>query len=162
MRTRRAGWAFVVSTWVWGGCGESPSAPAGSSDTGGMSGLVTFEAATDVGQACGADGTEVVVRARKVGCIPPPPAPCTLPQQIPEILGSARSCAAADGSLAVQVDEAGRYYVDLLRRHADGTTEEICLEDGAGQVLHDVTTHDLDAGATFALALGDGPCPPPP
>ncbi len=148
---------------VLAGCTSGTPAGGDTGTTGAMAGIVVFEATPTEDAACGGGATQVRIRARKVGCIPPPPAPCTLPQQIPDIDGDARACPGAGGAgFAVSVDAPGRYYVDLVRTLPDGTQDTLCLEDGSGEVLHDVTTDDLDAGAMRVLALGSGPCPPPP
>jgi len=149
--------ALLVAACVGGG----DDGASGTSGTGAPAGFVTFEIAPG-DPACLPDDAQILLRARKVGCIPPPPAPCTLPQTIPEIFGPAAACPTdAPTPLAVVVEEPGRYHVDLVHRASGGDDTYVCLEDAAGAALHDVTTDDLDAGRTFTLQPGAGPCPPP-
>lgn len=161
MRTLRP--FAVLPAGLLAACTSGTPAGGDTGTTGSVAGIVTFEAVPAEDDACGGGATQVRIRARKVGCIPPPPAPCTLPQQIPDIDGDVRACPGAGGvTFEVTVDAPGRYYVDLVRALPDGTEETVCLEDGAGGVLHDVTTDDLDAGSMRTLVPGSGPCPPPP
>lgn len=133
----------------------------GSSSSGGPANAApTVLAEVDLEWACSQDDvTRVELQATRVGCVNPPPAPCTLPQMPRPVVGEGADCpSASPQTLRVELEQAGRYHVELVRLAGEAELRRVCFgEDGGEELL--VTEADLERTPTFTVALLDGmPC----
>ena len=110
--------------------------------------------------AC-ATANEVEIRATRFGCVSPPPAPCTLPEPLQTDVGDRLQCPVdGDGVFRVEVDAAGRYYVELVGIAADGAETAQCLTNTA-ETFVIVDNAAFDTNPTIALTAQPDPCPAP-
>lgn len=121
--------------------------------------LPTVEIELDPSTACGADGS-LLLRATLVGCVSPPPAPCTLPDPPRVYDGDTVACPATEtaATMRVQIEQAGRYHVELAAVAADGTETAQCYAEADDADLI-VEKEALDTNPTIAATpLGSGGC----
>lgn len=151
---------------VLGACtpADEPGGGEEGSSSGGDDSPHTVLLAPVSGSICDTVGViSVQVRATKVGCEHPPPAPCTLPADPPPVEGDMVSCPITDGevTLGVRVDQAAAYAVEVVadRTPDDPTTECFAESVMATSVL--VTSVDLDVGSQKMLVGTGAPCPAP-
>jgi hypothetical protein len=121
----------------------------------------TVVAEVDVTAACGQAGaTRVELQATRVGCIDPPPAPCTLPEVPRTVLGEGLECpaGASPQALQVELDQTGRYHVEVLTLAGEDEVSRVCFGE-AGEVELLVTEARLNSNPTIeVLELDGSPC----
>jgi hypothetical protein len=108
----------------------------------------------------------IEVVATRVGCVPGPPAPCTLPAEPEPIAGDRISCPVTDPSIALGVDltEPGRYRLEGVGELTTGEQVRRCFstEDeggGEGEAEVELDQAAIDAGEQVAMRLTAGSCP---
>jgi hypothetical protein len=146
------------------GCGDAEGdGDSTSGTTGPIEPHVTLQVSgVDVAALCAqADVVQVRLRASVMGCVSPPPAPCTQPNPKPVILGDVVACPGSDSeTVSVDVELRARYYADVVSVDGDGSESGTCTShDGGVEIV--VDTDDLDSGATFELTQIAGACPDP-
>jgi hypothetical protein len=118
----------------------------------------TVVAEVDVTAACGQAGaTRVELHATRVGCIDPPPAPCTLPEVPRPIVGEGLDCPAAPSpqALRVELTQTGRYHVEVLTWAGEDEVSRVCFgEDGEVELL--ITEAYIDGKPTLEVDELDG------
>ena len=159
------------------GCGddESPSAD-GDSTTGGEEALEsseststpgsdnelpTMEAVVDAAAACSqGDATALRFVATRIGCVRPPPAPCTLPDPPKQYAGTAVDCPSSDTALPLRVgvDQTGRYHVESVLVLEDGSERRDCHREG-GEVEVIIDDGRLANRPTIEVSPSGQPCP---
>jgi len=121
--------------------------------------LPTVEITANPSTSCRDDG-ELVLRATRIGCVSPPPAPCTLPTVAKTFEGETVACPSMETSdvMRVELPQTGRYFIDLVHTAADGTETARCYaEDGEAELIID--DERLAANPTIvAEKLGANPC----
>lgn len=161
---------LVGSIGVAGGCGDDGSGDGGTSTSVGdasssggepANAAPVVEAEVDVTAACGLAGaTRVELHATRVGCVNPPPAPCTLPNPPRATVGDGVDCPgdASPQSLQVELSQAGRYHVEVLTLGGTDELRRVCFgEDGDDELLVDEAR--FEAKPTVTVAVLDGlPC----
>lgn len=138
-------------------CSDDTGGDGGDTGTGGeMMGdpEATIVADASVDRACSPSSVaEVSLRATKVGCESGPPAPCTLPNP-PPVFDSAAVACPIDAPLELQIDEGGRYAVEVVRD--PGATESTAC--WGEEVV--VTTEAVEASQIITTAMvSEAPCP---
>lgn len=122
-----------------------------------------FEGKVDALALCGFEGAKnVTLRATRVGCVPGPPAPCTLKTDpYEEFIGDAVVCPASETArdMRVTVANAGRYQVDARTVTASGT-QSLCYAPMKAVEL-EIGNDEVEASARVFVAAQSGPCPPP-
>lgn len=117
----------------------------------------------DLIDLCGAEAAQAVTfLARKVGCEPGPPAPCTLKIDPPlEYSGDIMPCPSSQTSLEMEVaiPATGRFHIEARTTTGSGTLSR-CYGRG-GDLPTVVTTADLDARARIFVETTAATCPPP-
>lgn len=152
------------------GCGDDASGPIGtgstsvaaadSSSSGMPNAEPTLEATIAGADAC-ATASEVEIRATRFGCVSPPPAPCTLPEPLQTDVGDRLQCPVeGDGVWRLEVEAAGRYYVELVSIAADGTETAQCLTNTAEDFVLVDDAAFMD-NPTIVLTAQPDPCPSP-
>jgi hypothetical protein len=124
--------------------------------------LPTLQVTTDAAAVCAA-ATAVELRATRFGCVSPPPAPCTVPSPLVAIVGDRFDCPIngdGDGTWRVEVEAAGRYYVELVAIDGGGVETADCLSNTAdAHVIVDNAA--FDTNPTIAVTPRGEPCPTP-
>ncbi len=97
-----------------------------------------FDAAT----ACAMAGaTRVELWASRVGCVNPPPSPCTVPNPPRPEVGTGVDCPATGETaveLEVELPQAGRYHVAVVTLAGTDEQARVCFgEDGMVELLVD-------------------------
>ncbi len=152
------------------GCGDDGAEPDGTGSTsvamsesssgGQVNTLPTLQVTIAGADAC-ASASAVEIRATRFGCVSPPPAPCTVPEPLQTDVGDRLTCPVeGDGVWRVEVDAAGRYYVELVAIAAGGTESAQCLTNTAEDFVI-VDNAAFDTNPTIALSAQAGPCPSP-
>lgn len=122
-----------------------------------------FTGKVDVIDLCGVDGaTTVSFRARKVGCVQAPPAPCTIKiDPYEEFVGDAAPCPASQTALDMQVTvpDPARYQVEARTLTASGFQSRCYGVKGEDVLL--VTADQVEARAQIAVTSLAGTCPNP-
>jgi hypothetical protein len=121
----------------------------------------TVVAEVDVTTACsGAGATRVELHATRVGCIDPPPAPCTLADPPRPKVGEGLDCpaAASPHDLRVELTQTGRYHVEVLTLAGEAEVSRVCFgEAGEPELL--ITEARINGKPTIEVAALDGsPC----
>lgn len=133
---------------------------AGASSTGAAEPGVRVVGQVDVIELCGVDGAKVVsFRARRIGCVPGPPAPCTIAvDPYEEIVGDAATCPASHTALdmAVRVESPGRYQIEAQALTEGGYVGR-CFGPGGGDEV-EVSLEQIEERATLAVSARAGPC----
>jgi hypothetical protein len=132
-----------------------------SSSTGSDNELPTMEAVVDAAAACGAEGAESSsFVATRVGCVRPPPSPCTLPDPPKTYVGTVVACPSTDAAstLQVAVDQTGRYHVETVLALEDGTEQRECYGEGGGEVEVIIDDGRLANRPTLVLSAMGHPC----
>lgn len=118
----------------------------------------TVAAMVDVAAACSMSGaTRVRLQATRVGCVNPPPAPCTLPQ-IPQVVeGDGVDCPATDSpqTLRVEFSQTGRYHVEVVTLAGDEVVSAVCWGEG-GEVELLIDDERLQQLPTIDVEILDG------
>jgi hypothetical protein len=112
---------------------EASATDETSSTSGSDNELPTMEAVVNLASGCAIDGaTGVSFVATRVGCLKPPPSPCTLPDPPTRYTGTVIDCPASEGDVTLQVGvpQTGRYHVETVLAHEDGTQVRECYVDG--------------------------------
>lgn len=143
-----------------GGAVDSGTMGVGATESSGGSGndLPTVEIEIDASATCGADGS-LLLRATQVGCVSPPPAPCTMPMTPPVYEGDTIACPSTEAAatMRVGIEKAGRYNVELVTVAGDGTESTECFSDRDDPELI-VDDSAFNTNRTIpAMSLG-GPC----
>jgi hypothetical protein len=166
-RGRIGGFALVC---LLVGCGDDGGGGDGGSTTMAMDATTDVEvpntaptvvAEVDVTTACsGAGATRVELHATRVGCIDPPPAPCTLPDPPRATVGEGIDCPAASSPLDLRVEltQTGRYHVEVLTLAGESEVSRVCFgEAGDPELL--INDARLNGKPTIVLAqLGGSSC----
>ncbi|MEX1364459.1 MAG: hypothetical protein AB1Z98_15140 [Nannocystaceae bacterium] len=146
-----------------GGTAEGTTGPEqGSSSSSGEPIVApSIFAEVDVAVSCSVAGaTRVELQATRVGCVDPPPAPCTLPEVPRPVIGEAASCP-PEGSpqnLRVELDNAGRYQVEVVTFEGELEQSRVCY-GFAGESELVVTEAEIAGNSVFVVAPLDGsPC----
>lgn len=146
-----------------GGDGGSTTMATDASSSGGElpNAAPTVLAEVDVTAACsGAGATRVELHATRVGCIDPPPAPCTLPEVPRATVGEGVECPAnaSPQALRVELTQTGRYHVEVLTLAGEAEVSRVCFaEAGDPELL--ITEARINGKPTIAVAELDGsPC----
>lgn len=139
--------------------GTLPGTSSGSST--GDAGIPVVTTSADVAAVCGLAGvTRVELQATRVGCVSPPPAPCTLPNPLRTTIGDAVTCP-ADASpvtLSVDITMAGRHAIELVGWEGEMERVRMCHSIDAERELL-VDNEAFDAGEMFSVTLLDtDPC----
>lgn len=165
MRKYRLGLTLALG-WLLVGCGDDGGTPAAGStgiEVGSSTGEEPLPEAplavseVDLAVACGVAGaTRVELHATRVGCVNPPPAPCTVADPPREDIGLVVDCpASASRTFYVELPMAGRYHVELVTY---GGEEELAREcygrDGEAELL--VTAEEIDGNANVSVESIDG------
>lgn len=103
----------------------------------------------------------VELRAVKVGCEDPPPAPCTVPAVPVPITGDRKTCPITDDTvtLAVRIEAAAEYEVEAVLERAPDAPDGLCFGDPDLETSVVVTTEDLEAYAQKMLEGTGRACP---
>lgn len=161
------GWGLVCLL-VGVACGDDGSGDGGTTAPTDSSGGQTTDqtpnvaptvvAEVDVTAACGGAGaTRVELHATRVACINPPPAPCTLPATPRPTVGEGVDCPAeaSPQSLRVELEQTGRYHVEVLTLAGETELQRVCHgENGETELL--ITAERLDAKPTLMVDPLDG------
>jgi hypothetical protein len=166
-------WTWLLAMGIAAACGddggEASDTGAGSSSTGtdeSSSGGVpnafpTIEAVVDAAALCGGGADSIEIRATRVGCEDPPPAPCTLPNPPMVEVGDQLACPSDETAAALRAEIMikGRYNVEVAT--ITGTSESVeCFADGPeAPVL--VSEGQLASKPTIAVSGLGEPCPAP-
>lgn len=139
------------------------AASTGSSSTGTVvpNTAPTVQAEADVGTACQVAGaTRVELHATRVGCVNPPPAPCTLPNPLRATIGDGVDCPADSSpvTLRVELEAAGRYHVEVVSVAGDDVLGRVCHGvDAQAELL--VESDAFDSLPTIEVtSLGGAAC----
>lgn len=138
-------------------------APTGSTSAAGSGtpGLVSFFGDVATAPACDTVGAVAVQwQATRVGCVDPPPAPCTLPGTPRPVEGDLMTCPQTDASvlLGVEVEQSGRYIVEAVLQLTSDEPEPECYADaGVTEII--VTDEQIAAGAVVMVTPTGSPCP---
>jgi len=165
------GFALACLLVVSVGCGDDGGGGNGgsttmttdaSSSSGGVPNAApTVVAQADVTAACGQAGaTRVELQATRVGCIDPPPAPCTLPEELRPVVGDGLECPvdASPQELAVELTQTGRYHVEVVTLAGEADLSRVCFGE-AGETELLITEARLNGKPTIDVAELDGsPC----
>lgn len=133
--------------------------PSGGADGAEDNDAPTLRAVVDASAECGSDGT-LFARATLIGCVDPPPAPCTVPEPPRVYMSDAVECPADSSSETLRVEVAlpGRYNVEVVAAAADGSESAQCWSDSSEtEVIVDEAAFD-DNPTIDTSALGSGPC----
>lgn len=122
----------------------------------------TIVGEVDAAVACSTAGANrVELWATRIGCVDPPPAPCTLPEVPRPIAGESVDCPPPGSpvTLRVELEQAGRYQVEAVILDGDTELSSICYGfAGDAEVL--VTEAEIDDNSVVITAPLDGqPCP---
>lgn len=158
MRARWVGLALALAC-APGGSGEDEGTETAGTTEADEPG-VRVVGQVDVIELCGVDGAKVVsFRARRIGCVPGPPAPCTIPvDPYQEIVGDAATCPASHTALDMRVviESPGRYQIEAQALTEGGYVGRCFGPGGADEVA--VTQAQIDERAGVAVAARAGPC----
>lgn len=115
----------------------------------------------DVIDLCGVSEAKVVsFRARKVGCVPGPPAPCTLKvDPYEEVVGDAATCPASQTArdMTVRIESPGRYQIEAQALTPGGYVGK-CFAPQGGEAELEVSAAQIEARARIAVYGRAGPC----
>ncbi len=166
LRVRFRGFALVC---LLSGCGDDGSSgeggstgpePAGSSTGTPMNTApVVMAMQADVAVACTREGaTRVELHATRVGCVNPPPAPCTIAPR--PTVGEGVDCPPDDSpvDLGVELTQAGRYEVEVVTLAGEDELFASCWgEDGGTEMF--VDDERFAANPTIEVTLVEqSPC----
>ena len=146
-----------------GGDGGSTTVTTDASSSGGEvpNAAPTAAAEVDATAACGQAGaTRVELWATRVGCIDPPPSPCTLAEPPRPVVGEGLECPAdaSPQALRVELTQTGRYHVEVVTLAGEDEVSKVCFGE-AGEVELLITEARLNSKPTIEVAELDGsPC----
>lgn len=130
-----------------------------SSDDGALPNAApTVVAEVDGTAACGQAGaTRVELQATRISCIDPPPAPCTLPEQPRPLVGEGLDCpsAVAAQELRVELEQTGRYHVEVVTLAGTAELSRVCFGEG-GEVELLITEARINGKPTLDVTELDG------
>jgi len=172
MRGRGCGGGFALVCLLFGsgaagGCGDDGGGDGGSttmameasSSSGGVPNTApTVVAEVDVTAACGQAGaTRVELQATRVGCIDPPPAPCTLAEPPRPVVGEGLECPvdASPQTLRVELTQTGRYHVEVTTLAGEDEVSRVCFGEG-GEVELLINEARLNGKPTIDVTELDG------
>jgi hypothetical protein len=158
-------WVTIATT---GACSSDESTPQGDSSTGvaesstGDASPHALLLAAVPNTVC--DDPKVVsaeLRAVKVGCEDPPPAPCTVPSVPVPIVGDRKSCPITDATvtLGVRIEVAAEYEVEAVLERAPDAPDGLCFGDPDLETSVVVTSEDIAARAQKMLEGTGRACP---
>jgi hypothetical protein len=101
--------------------------------TGSDNDLPTMEAVVDAAVACSpGEALALQLVATRIGCVKPPPSPCTLPDPPTRYLGTLVECPANETALPLRVgvEQTGRYHVESVLSLEGGTEIRECYREG--------------------------------
>lgn len=150
--------------------------PLESTDTGGDTTMTTMttgapsgepqvivSAKVDLIDLCGVEGAQAVTfLARKIGCEPGPPAPCTLrTDPYMEYGGDVMTCPSSQTSLDMEVEipVTGRFQIEARTTTTSGSLSR-CFGRG-GQLPTVVTAEEIEARASIFVETTATACPDP-
>lgn len=136
-------------------------ATSSTSEGGGTPGVVSFLGEVATAPACNTAGAVAVQwQATRVGCVDPPPAPCTLPGTPRPIEGDLTSCPQTDQAvlLGVEIEQSGRYIIEAVLQLTAAEPEPECYAN-AGVTEIVVTDEQIAAGAVVMVTPTGAPCP---
>lgn len=152
--------------WLLVGCegGGSSGGTTGAQDESSGEPIVapSILGEVDVAVACSVAGaTRVELHATRVGCVDPPPAPCTLPEVPRPVVGEGVDCP-PEGSpqnLRIELELAGRYQVEAVTLAGETELARVCYGFGGESELL-VTEAEIAGNSVLVVAPLDGsPCP---
>jgi hypothetical protein len=151
-------WAILLGA----GCPGAVESDEAEGTGAGTADAVTFLGTFDPNLFC--DRPEVVaieLQATRVGCVPGPPSPCTLPATPEPISGDRLSCPVTDPqvTLGVEVSTPGGYAVAAVGLHTAAGTTERCLVQPDGRAVTEIDAAQIEAGVLISLTPSDAACP---
>ncbi|MEM7154079.1 MAG: hypothetical protein AAF799_14610 [Myxococcota bacterium] len=165
MRKYRQGLTLALG-WLLVGCGddggsvEMGSTGIEASSSSGEEPLPEAPLAIgeiDIATGCALEGaTRVELHATRVGCVNPPPAPCTVTEPPRSDAGEGVDCpAAASETLYVEIPMAGRYHFEAVTLAGEEELSRECYgRDGEAEVL--VTADEIEQNVMVAVESLDG------